>query len=219
VEFLQLTKIYLIRHGSVENPDDISYGRLPVPLSETGRQQVKKLCQTLKSRGINFDAIYSSPVARALQSAEIVKEQLGVNQLNVREELTDVGIGELEGAPMQIIRDAKYREDNLKEMGFEIESKRDVLKRISELISEVVAAHPGESVALVSHGDVTRLGLWSCEFPEKSSPEELRDDYYLAVAEAVVLRFSGDRFLGYEYVRREGGLSVEQDHIRRTEAY
>ena len=48
MEFLQLTKIYLIRHGSVENPDDISYGRLPVPLSETGRQQVKKLCQTLK---------------------------------------------------------------------------------------------------------------------------------------------------------------------------
>ena len=139
--------------------------------------------------------------------------------LEISDDLTDVGIGELEGAPMQILRDAKYSEESLRDMGYEIETKRAIVKRVSRIISEVIEKHPGETVALVSHGDITRLGLWSCEFPEKASPRDLRDTKYLTVAEAVVLRFDGDRFIGHEFIRREKQGQIESDNIRRTEAY
>lgn len=213
------TKVYLIRHGAVENPDDISYGRMPVLLSADGKRQMEELCEIFKKRGVEFDALYSSPVERARQSAQILKDEFGIRTLELSDDLSDVAIGELEGAPMQILRDANYSEESLKEMGYEIESKRDIMKRIGKVISEVIAKHPGESAALVSHGDITRLGLWSCEFPEKSPPKDLRDDQYLAVAEAVILKFRDDWFIGYEFVRRAMSGQIEVDNVRRTEAY
>lgn len=213
------TRIYLIRHGAVENPDDIVYSRLPIPLSEEGKRHMVDLCTILKSQGVKFDAVYSSPVERARQSVQILQEQLEVEKLELTDDLSDVDVGRLEGAPMQIVRDAEYSEESLREMGYEIETKKAIMKRISRIIAEVAARHQGETVAMVSHGDVTRLGLWSCEFPEKAPPRDLRDDDYLAVAEAVVLRFEGQRYLGREFIRREQSTTVETDNIRRTEAY
>lgn len=213
------TRIYLIRHGAVENPDDISYGRLPISLSERGREEILDLCRVLKSQGVKFDVIYTSPVERARQSAQIIQDQFGVEKLEVSDELTDVDVGDLEGKPMQILRDSKYSEENLQEMGFKIEPKSAIIARVSSLIEEVLAKHQGETVAMVSHGDVTRLALWCQEHPERVPPKILRDEDYLAVAEAVVLKFSGDRYLGHEFVRREQQRPIETDNIRRTEAY
>ena len=213
------TQIFLIRHGSVDNPDDISYGRLPIPLSKKGREELLSLAGVLKSHSIKFDHLYTSPLVRAKQTAQIIGDELGVESVEVREELNDVDIGELQGAPMQILKDANYNEEKLKEMGFEIETKGEIVRRIRRLISQVVQEHRGENVAMVSHGDVTRLGLWSQEFGEKRPPGNLRDNDYLAVAEAVVLKFDGDRYINHEFIRREKSGQVEKDHIKRTEAY
>ena len=212
------TKIYLIRHGAVENPNDISYGRLPVPLSAEGKRQMRGLCEIFKAKGIKFDAIYTSPVQRAIQSAKIICDQLSVKILELSDDLNDVDVGELEGGPMQILKDAEYSEENLRDMGYIIESKSAMVKRVSRLIEEVIQKHKGETVALISHGDLTRLALWSQEFPQKAPPKNLRDADYLAVSEAVVLRFDGDRFIGREFIRRDSG-QIESDNIRRTEAY
>lgn len=211
--------VYLVRHGSVENPDDVSYGRGPAPLSEKGRKEMEDLCRLLQARKVVFDVIISSPVVRALQSAEILKDQLGIARLGVREELNDVGIGKLEGAPMQIIRDANYEEEGLAALGFKIEPKRDILQRAAKLIDEVVAGPEGRNVVLVSHGDILRIALWSQEFPERVLSRVLRDEDYLAPGEAVILRFDRGNYVGKEFIRGEGSNQVEKDHIRRTEAY
>lgn len=214
------TKIYIIRHGSIDNPDDISYGRLPLPLSDKGIREVEDLAGIFKKRGVKFGEIYTSPVARARQSAAIIKGVLGVNGgLLIREELSDVDVGDLEGAPMQILRDANYSEENLREMGYEVESKVDIAKRMDELFEYVLLKSRGKNVAFVTHGDVSRIGLWSQEFPEKRPPKILRDEKYLAVAEAVVLSFEGMNYVGCELVRRNAENSMEVDHTRRTEAY
>lgn len=213
------TRIYLIRHGAVENPDDISYGRLPIPLSEAGKREMEELCEIFRGQGIKFDVIYTSPVERARQSAQIIRDQLGIEKLEVSDELNDVDVGDLEGKPMQILRDAQYSEENLAEMGFKIEPKRAIIVRVGGLIEEILAKHQGEMVAMVSHGDVTRLGLWSQEFSERVPPKNLRDDDYLAVAEAVVLKFDGQKYLGREFSRREQSIAIEVDNIKRTEAY
>lgn len=216
----QETRIYLIRHGSIDNPGDIAYGRLPVELSKKGEEEVRELARILKSQGIHFDHIYSSPLLRAMQTVRILADELGVSSIEVREELNDVEIGKLQGAPMQIVRDANYEEEKLREMGlgFEIESKADMVARISKLIEEVINTRPGQIVGMVSHGDVLRLALWSVQSPEKNPPGNLRDENYLAVAEAAVLIFDAQRYVGAEFVRRKSSQN-EQDHTRRTEAY
>jgi hypothetical protein len=62
--------IYLIRHGEYANPRNILPGRLPVPLSDKGNKQVKKLAVFFQDKDI--EKIYSSAVLRCKQTSEIV---------------------------------------------------------------------------------------------------------------------------------------------------
>lgn len=212
------TKILLIRHGSVENPNDICYGRLPIPLSQKGEDEILHLARELIYRGVKVDAIYSSPIVRAIQSSLIIKKELGINRLEIKDALTDLGIGSLEGAPMQIIRDLNYNEEEIRRGGFGIEAKEDVVRRVGKVIDEIVENHPGETIALVNHGDTTRLGLWYLENPGETPPINLRDEKYPAVAEAVLIRFSGGDFLDAEFIGRRESVGVESDHMKRTKA-
>src|SRR5258708_26738639 len=83
-----VTTIFLIRHGEVDNPEDIIYGRLPnYRLSEKGEIQVKKTAEFLTDKHI--DAIYSSPLTRALQSAEIIKDTLHLSAITISDEVTE----------------------------------------------------------------------------------------------------------------------------------
>jgi broad specificity phosphatase PhoE len=66
--------VHLLRHGEVENPTKILYGRLPgFRLSALGEQMAKAAAQTLASRDIV--AVVSSPLERAIQTATPIAEQ------------------------------------------------------------------------------------------------------------------------------------------------
>ena len=72
------TTIYLLRHGEVHNPEGIIYGRLPgYRLNEVGRGQVRTAGEFLAERG-PFDALITSPLERARESAGIIAERLGL---------------------------------------------------------------------------------------------------------------------------------------------
>jgi broad specificity phosphatase PhoE len=62
--------IYLVRHGTYDNPKNILTGRLPLPLNEEGKQQAKKLQEYFKDKEIA--KIYSSAVMRCKQTTEII---------------------------------------------------------------------------------------------------------------------------------------------------
>ena len=71
------TIIYFVRHGKVYNPTDILYGRLPrFGLAEEGIQQIEQTATYLKQEAI--DVLYSSPLLRAKQTAEIIQKRLGL---------------------------------------------------------------------------------------------------------------------------------------------
>jgi len=63
-------ELYLIRHAEAVSRDDPSYADDERPLTEAGRNQCRALARALVSRGIQFDAVIASPLARARQSAE-----------------------------------------------------------------------------------------------------------------------------------------------------
>ena len=88
--------LFLARHGeSVSNYKNIFIGRSEDPeLTEKGICQARSLAESLK--GKNIDAIYSSTLLRAQQTAQIIGSKIGL-KVNHSEDLIEVGLGALDG--------------------------------------------------------------------------------------------------------------------------
>ena len=90
-------KLYLIRHGEVAWNRENSYiGSTDLPLNDDGRRQAGLLADRLK--GIEFDAVYSSDLSRARETAEIIAERLGLSVVIVPA-LRELDYGDWEGMP------------------------------------------------------------------------------------------------------------------------
>ena len=65
--------IYIVRHGQTEkNKAKVLQGRSDVPLNDAGRQQAAEVRERFEREGISFDKIYTSPLVRAVETAQIV---------------------------------------------------------------------------------------------------------------------------------------------------
>jgi broad specificity phosphatase PhoE len=144
----------LIRHGDTDwNLEEIFRGRADVELNETGIKQAQLLSKYLGDAPIG--AVYSSPLKRAVKTAEIIA---GPHNIGVKpsQELIDFEYGEWQGLSHDAVKD-KYKtlyEEWLKEPHLvkipKGESLDDVSKRTVSLVDWVTANHEG-TVALVSH--------------------------------------------------------------------
>lgn len=214
------TELLLIRHGSIDNPNDVAYGRLEgFPLSEKGESQVSQLAEALKTKSIQLHVIYTSPLERAYQTAQILKEELGVKNLVVAEELTDIDIGNLSGQPMHVIRKAQFNSETLRASGYTLETPNSVLARVSNLFQEVIQKYHGRCIAFDTHGDIARIFLWSLQKPETPTPSDLRDSDYLPPAGAVILQLdSKGGLLDYEHLSKKGLSNDQNRNPRNLEA-
>lgn len=144
------TTLYLLRHAAYENPKKIFHGRLPgFPLSAIGREQAKRLAVVLKKKPIS--AVYSSPLTRAYQSAHIIARQFSLT-VKIDNRLMDIKTP-LQGKPLENIDDIKgdmYKPEFIAMGG---ERLRDVFERMDSCIRDIVKRHPGQHIAVVSHGD------------------------------------------------------------------
>ena len=96
----QATRVLLIRHGV---NDWIGSGKLPgwtpgIHLNERGRAEAAALAERLASAPIK--AIYSSPIERAMETAQPVSERLGL-PINILEGVKEVDCGEWTGQPIE----------------------------------------------------------------------------------------------------------------------
>ncbi|EGL62149.1 phosphoglycerate mutase [Agrobacterium sp. ATCC 31749] len=92
--------LYLVRHGQTEfNAVGRWQGQCDSPLTDVGRAQAAHVASILKSQGLNQTAtIVSSPLGRAIQTAEIIASTLGVDDpLTVDARLKEVGMGSWDG--------------------------------------------------------------------------------------------------------------------------
>ena len=86
---------YLVRHGeSAWNAENRLCGRSDVPLSENGRRQAQSLAERL--RPIPFEALYSSPLKRAFETARLISESIGLEPIP-DERLVELDYGQWEG--------------------------------------------------------------------------------------------------------------------------
>lgn len=102
-------KLILIRHGQTDmNKDQLYYGRLDVPINETGKEQAENTRKNLVELEIDYDKIYSSPMKRAYETAEIVNYKNF--EIEKDDELREMDFGIFEGLSYkEIIK--KYPEE------------------------------------------------------------------------------------------------------------
>ena len=90
--------IYIIRHGQTEgNAAKLLQGRCDKPLNETGVEQARAAAERLRTAGIRFARVYTSPLSRAARTGGIVAE--GIEQV-VDERLIEMDYGPYEGMPL-----------------------------------------------------------------------------------------------------------------------
>ena len=151
-----MTRLVLIRHGETDwNREGRYQGHTDVPLNARGRAQAEELAESL--RGHKLDAIYTSDLQRARQTAEILAAATGAPMI-VDRRLREIDLGKWEGQLFTDIREshadllARRRVDPMDTPSPGGEGIRQVMARVVPLIDEIVRRHPDGRVALMSHG-------------------------------------------------------------------
>jgi broad specificity phosphatase PhoE len=149
-----MTEIIVVRHGETDwNASEIFRGRRDICLNETGEIQAKLLGTHLM--GTNLEAIYSSPLSRALETARAVADRQGL-KVKIAPGLIDFDYGEWEGLAREAVK-KKYKalyERWLKKPHLVSIPGGEDLARVRERarceLESIVSSHTGQ-VLLVSH--------------------------------------------------------------------
>jgi broad specificity phosphatase PhoE len=168
-----VTTILLARHGETDwNREGRFQGHADPPLNETGRAQAAELAAELG--GIRFAAVYSSPLRRALETAELVAAAHGLGPVAI-DALREVDVGSWQGLtraevgvrfPEQLSRWLDYAQ------GWEDgESYEAMGHRVVSALLELAAAHEGKRVLAVTHGGPIRAAF---AFAERTSYADAR---------------------------------------------
>ncbi|OPZ78636.1 MAG: Phosphoserine phosphatase 1 [Alphaproteobacteria bacterium ADurb.Bin438] len=159
-----MKEFYIFRHGQTDmNVDKIWQGQGYNPhLNEKGISEAKKLATKLKNKGIEI--IFSSPMFRAYETAEIVSSMLNV-EIVKENDFIESSIGIMEGKIKPEIEKKypieykKWRDLTLDTFDFGFlngETKRQVVLRVLSKIKEIALNTDYEIVGISSHGAVLR---------------------------------------------------------------
>ncbi len=153
-----VTKVHLLRHGEVHNPNKILYGRLPgFHLSELGQQMAHRVARFVT--GSNITHLVSSPMERAIETATPISQALGL-EIHVDERLiesTNVFEGKNVGVGDGVLSQPKYWRHLWNPFRPSWgEHYVDVATRMTAAISDAAQAARGREALLVSH----QLPIW-----------------------------------------------------------
>ncbi len=136
-------KLIIIRHGETEeNRHDIIQGHLPGVLSELGIEQARKVALRLKDEQIDF--IYSSDLARAVDTAKEIAKHHPNARLVLTKALRERHVGEFEGK--------KHSDVGWGMISKSGETKEQIDERIGLFMGELETRHEKGNILLVGHG-------------------------------------------------------------------
>ncbi|MCA8199569.1 histidine phosphatase family protein [Burkholderia sp. AU33545] len=157
------TQILFIRHGETAwNRIKRIQGHIDIPLADTGLAQAQRLAVRLAREaheGQRIDAIYSSDLMRAQQTAQPFADALGL-PLRLQEGLRERAYGVFQGhdsTEIETLFPDAYAAWQTRDPGFAPdggESQRAFYHRVLHALEPIVAAHQGGRIACVAHGGV-----------------------------------------------------------------
>jgi probable phosphoglycerate mutase len=186
------TRIFLFRHGATTlTAEDRFAGATDVPLSDAGREQVRRLAERLSDD--NVSAVYASPLGRTVETAQIIAAPYGL-EIQTRDGLREISHGHWEQMTRAEVEEqypkeaAAWEEDPYTFAPVGGESGLEVTARSLPVLMDIVRSHPGENVAVVSHKATIRLLLSSLL---GFDPRRYRDNLDQSPAALNVVDFKG----------------------------
>ena len=151
-----MTEMWLVRHGQTDwNLRGIYQGQSDIPLNETGIAQARELAASLS--GTRFDAIYSSDLSRAVHTASLIAEVLGL-PVNTDPRLREINQGVWEGQTIEAVRE-KYRPDFSRNPKYISTPRAEGAESLEQVVRRMVAAaneyhnkHNDGRLLLSTHG-------------------------------------------------------------------
>lgn len=187
------TTLLLVRHGGTTAGPDYFAGSTDVPLADDGRKQAEALAERLAP--VHLDAIYSSDLRRAMQTAEaIVRRQHPGATLRPMRELREIDHGHWENLAIGDVKQrfpdeyVAYEADPFFQAPRGGETGMSVLTRALPAVYDLVAHHEGKRTLIVSHKATLRIvlcGLLGID------PRRYRDRLRQDLACLNIVHFSG----------------------------
>ena len=155
------TRVVLVRHGVTAQTGPLLSGRLPgIDLSEQGVEQAERAATRLA--GLKIGAVYASPIERTTQTAACIAKALGLPVIALVG-VIEADYGEWTGGKIADL--AKTEEWKVVQVAPSRarfpggESIREMQSRVISALDAVVAAHPHETVVVVSHADPIKSAI------------------------------------------------------------
>lgn len=160
-----VTRVFMVRHGAtVLSAEDRFAGATDVELSDEGREQTRRLARRLGEEKIV--AIYASPLGRTVETAQILAEPHKL-EVQTRDGFREINHGRWEQMTRREVEEkfpeeaAEWEKDPYTFAPAGGESGLTVTARALPALIDIVRAHPGENVLIVSHKATIRLLLSS----------------------------------------------------------
>lgn len=172
------TEIYLVRHGNVEY--DYGADAKPLvydentPLSSSGRAQIEEAANFFLQEQIHIDSIYTSPLTRTFESAQILSRRLGCRNIIENDDLKEVRAPGWAGSSLEEIR--KLKGDIYSKPKSDDQETLDSMRsRMLRVFERVRRFEEGRRVIVVSHEHPLQVLNYALFHPEILSFKKYHD--------------------------------------------
>jgi broad specificity phosphatase PhoE len=157
-----MTTFFLIRHAHCDGVGQVLWGRRrDVHLNECGKSAARALAQRVAQN--HFDAIYSSPLERAVETAAEIAKRSDRVPVNISEPLNELDYGEWTGETIESLNiDPVWRRFNSVRTRTPIPGGESILDAQARIVAELIRLslkHDEGQVAIVSHAEMIKIAL------------------------------------------------------------
>lgn len=155
------TTLVLVRHGETDwNRENRFQGHADIPLNEAGRAQARDLALELEDA--SFQAVYSSPLLRAYETAAILAESLEL-EIERTDDLMEVDVGSWSGLT-RVEVEARFPQGFRRWLDYghgwdDGETYDELGTRVVSGLQRIAATHPETTILAVTHGGPIRSAL------------------------------------------------------------
>jgi broad specificity phosphatase PhoE len=157
-------EIFIGRHGQNEdNVEGILNGHRDLPLTDLGREQARQLGEGIAREGFEFEAVYSSPLSRALETAQIAAEIANLPEPKVMDLLIERDFGIMTGKRIdQIVEICAPRIIQTDTITYFLDPRGaetfpQLVERGQAVLDTIRTKHLGGKVLLICHGDIGKM--------------------------------------------------------------
>ena len=155
--------IYLVRHGPTEYNEQRRWqGQIDIPLSAAGKVLVQAVGHFLKSQDLCRDHIYSSPLSRAIDTAQAIADD--ASRILIDDRLIEIDLGEYDGRYEDEIEQQvgsqqydTWRKDNFRTAAPGGETFDQLRNRVGEFYSDLIANNDAQSIVVAHQGVLMAL--------------------------------------------------------------